>query len=206
VNVLVVAPHPDDESIGCGGTLRLHVERGDRVDVVFLTSGELGLEELAADAARKVREDEAEQAAARLGLGRLTFLRHPDWFLGDVIDAAGGDLARVVEELAPDRVLCPHAGEAHPDHAAAARIVDRVSERLGRPFARLAFEVWTPMSDFDDVEDITSVMETKRAAERAYVSQLAKFRYDDAVDGLNRFRGALAGHCAYAEVFKWLDD
>ena len=206
MNVLVVAPHPDDESIGCGGTLRLHVERGDRVDVAFLTSGELGLEELAADAARKVREDEAERAAAVLGLGRLTFFRHPDWFLADVVDAACADLIRLVEELAPDRVLHPHRGDAHPDHAAAARIVDQASALLDRAFERVAYEVWTPMTDFDDVEDITGVFDTKLAAVRTYASQLSKFRYDDAVDGLNRFRGALAGHCAYAEVFQLLDD
>jgi LmbE family N-acetylglucosaminyl deacetylase len=205
VNVLVVAPHPDDESIGCGGTVRLHVERGDRVDVVFLTSGELGLEDLAPDAARKVREDEAEQAAAVLGLTRLAFLRHPDWFLGDAADAACTDLVRLVEEWAPDRVLHPHAGDAHPDHAAAARIVEQVSTRVDRPFSRAAFEVWTPMTDFDDVEDISSVIERKRAAVGSYVSQLAKFRYDDAVEGLNRFRGALAGHCEYAEVFQLID-
>jgi LmbE family N-acetylglucosaminyl deacetylase len=113
---------------------------------------------------------------------------------------------RVVEERAPDLVLHPHALEAHPDHAATARIVDLVSTRLDRPFARAAFEVWTPLAEFDDVEDITAVFETKRAAVRTYASQLSKFRYDDAVDGLNRFRGALAGHCEYAEVFQLLDD
>lgn len=205
MKVLVVAPHPDDESIGCGGTLRLHVEQGDRVDVVFLTSGELGLEELAPDAARKVREAEAEDAAALLGLQRLTFLRHPDWFVGDVAETVQHDLVRLFESETPDRVLCPHPGDAHPDHAGAARIVDRVFEVMTRPFERVAYEVWTPMTDFDDVEDISGVVETKLAAVRTYASQLSKFRYDDAVEGLNRFRGALAGHCAYAEVFQFLD-
>ena len=205
MKLLVVAPHPDDESIGCGGTLRLYVERGDRVDVVFLTSGELGLEELAPDAARKVREAEAEEAAALLGLNSLAFLRHPDWFVDDVGEAVQHDLVRLVEDQVPDRVLYPHSGEGHPDHAAAARIVDRVAGLLGTPFERAAYEVWTPMTDFDDVEDISGVVETKLAAVRTYASQLSKFRYDDAVEGLNRFRGALAGHCAYAEVFQLVD-
>jgi LmbE family N-acetylglucosaminyl deacetylase len=204
MRVLVVAPHPDDESIGCGGTLRLHVERGDRVDVVFLTSGELGLEELAPDAARKVREGEAEEAARVLGLDRLTFLRHPDWFVGDAADAVQRDLVQLLERDPPDRLLSPHAGEAHPDHAAACRIVDRVCEVMGSPFERARYEVWTPMAEFDDVEDISGVFETKLAAVRTYASQIAKFRYDDGVDGLNRFRGALAGRCSYAEVFQLL--
>ena len=62
------------------------------------------------------------------------------------------------------------------------------------------------MTDFDEVEDISEVMDTKLAAVCMYGSQLSSFRYDQAVEGLNRFRGALAGHCAYAEVFRYLDD
>ena len=48
MNVVLIAPHPDDESIGCGGTVCHHTDRGDRVAVVFLSSGELGLQHLGA--------------------------------------------------------------------------------------------------------------------------------------------------------------
>jgi len=48
MKVLIIAPHPDDESIGCGGTLCLHARRGDPMAVVYLTSGELGLKHFAA--------------------------------------------------------------------------------------------------------------------------------------------------------------
>ena len=64
MNIMVIAPHPDDESIGCGGTICLHTAKGDHVSVVFLTSGELGLKHLPPEEAWKIREQEAAKAAA----------------------------------------------------------------------------------------------------------------------------------------------
>ncbi len=88
MNVLVIAPHPDDESIGCGGTISLHAERGNRVTVVFLTSGEHGLQKLPEEKARRVREREAEKAAAILGIASVTFLSLPDGHVGDHVGKA----------------------------------------------------------------------------------------------------------------------
>ena len=78
MNVLVIAPHPDDESIGCGGALCLHSRRGDRSSVVYLTSGELGLKHLPRHDAWLTREREAAQAAKILGIARMFFLRLAD--------------------------------------------------------------------------------------------------------------------------------
>ena len=55
-NILVIAPDPDDESIGCGGTLCRYTAHGDRVTAVFLSSGELGLEHLPREEAWRIRE------------------------------------------------------------------------------------------------------------------------------------------------------
>src|SRR5947207_12396367 len=79
LNVLVIAPHPDDESIGMGGTLWLHHLRGDRVFIAYLTSGELGLKQLPRQQAWAVRETEAHRAAAVLGVAEVEFFRLPDW-------------------------------------------------------------------------------------------------------------------------------
>ena len=67
------------------------------------------------------------------------------------------------------------------------------------------YEVWTPLTRYDHVVDVTDVWGEKLAAVRAYRSQLASFNYDRAVTGLNQYRGALAAHCDYAEVFCTLD-
>src|SRR5258708_7795719 len=104
MNVLLIAPHPDDEALGCGGVIGLHAARDDRVVAVFLTSGELGLKHLPREDAWRVREGEAEAAAAVLGLRALTFLRRRDWFLGEEVAEAVAGLRPVVEREAPQRI------------------------------------------------------------------------------------------------------
>lgn len=207
MKVLVIAPHPDDETIGCGGVLCLHRQRGHRSTVVFLTSGELGLKRLPQQRARAWREREARRAASILGVERLHFLRQPDWMLGDDPGPAVRGLRAVLRAEKPALVYVPHAHEWHPDHVAASRILQRAlaSGKEAVPAIR-EYEVWTPLTAPDQVEDISRVMPSKLRALRAHRSQLVEFDYERAVRGLNAFRGALSGQCRYAEVFRtgWL--
>src|SRR5689334_3911187 len=116
--VLVISPHPDDESIGCGGTLRKHVLGGDEVRVVFLTSGEKGGHGLPPEETAPLREQEAVAAAKILGLARLEFWRQPDGELEATPEVA----SRLLDLLAafrPHLVYAPHDREMHPDHRAA---------------------------------------------------------------------------------------
>ena len=203
MNVLVIAPHPDDETIGCGGTLCLHERRGDRVAVVFLTSGELGLKQLPRDKAWALREKEARAAAKILGLAKVEFLRQPDWMLGDRLKAAARALRTVLLAEQPQIIYVPHQNEWHPDHQAALPVLRLAlrSWRATSPEVR-SYEVWTPLTTHDHVEDISRVMPRKLKALRAHRSQLKQFNYERAVCGLNAFRGELAAKCRYAEVFR----
>jgi LmbE family N-acetylglucosaminyl deacetylase len=204
VNVLVVAPHPDDEAIGCGGAVCQHATRGDRVSVVFLTSGELGLKHLPREQAWRTREAEAEAAAVVLGLARVTFLRRPDWFVGERVEETAAALRPVLDQEKPKLLYLPHPEDEHPDHRASLAVV-RTALRGGPAPAARAYEVWSPLSGFDHVEDIGPVMRRKLWAVRCYRSQLGHFRYDRAVRGLNQYRGALAARCRFAEIFRHLD-
>src|SRR5215207_8879345 len=107
MNILVIAPHPDDESIGCGGTLYFHTERGDRVAVVYLTSGELGLKNLPREQAWTIREAEARKAAKILRLAEPVFLRCPDWVLNEHVKAASAALVPHLRSEAPEMVYMP---------------------------------------------------------------------------------------------------
>jgi LmbE family N-acetylglucosaminyl deacetylase len=203
MNVVVVAPHPDDESIGCGGILRQYAKRMDRVAVVFLTSGELALKHLPREEAWRVREGEAEAAAEVLGLSRIDFARGPDWFLSDHLDDVTRTLRAALLRESADLVFLPHPQDAHPDHSAAIEIYRRaVATMDGYAPSIHGYEIWTPMSQHKYLVDITDTMHDKVRAVRCYASQLESFRYDQAVRGLNRYRGALQSDCRYAEVFQ----
>lgn len=79
--VIVISPHPDDDVIGCGGTIRKHVVDGDEVHVVYLTSGEWGIGEEHGSLEERAgwRETEAGVASGQvLGVQGGHFLRAPD--------------------------------------------------------------------------------------------------------------------------------
>jgi LmbE family N-acetylglucosaminyl deacetylase len=203
MNVLVVAPHPDDEAIGCGGAICLHVARGDRVVVAFLTSGELGLKHLSRDEAWRVREAEARSAGGILGVADMRFLRCPDWYLNENLADTAGLLQPVMDAEGPQVIYFPHPQESHPDHQATARILDMTLQRCQKqPVALYGYEVWSPLPAYDHIQDISKVMARKLRAVRCHRSQLAAIQYDRAVKGLNQYRGCLAGRCRYAEVFR----
>ena len=206
-HVLVVAPHPDDESIGCGGTIRRHLERGDDVRVVFLTSGERGIPGAIPDAARATRESEAAEALHVLGVEQWDFLRLPDLNLAGRLDDGALRVAQLLSTNRPDVIYLPHPQEAHPDHEAALPLVRQALTQIdnGLTVELRGYEVWTPMAVPSWAEDITDHMARKLRAVRCYRSQLATFHYDLAVRGLNQYRGCLAARCRYAEVFQSLD-
>lgn len=206
--VLVISPHPDDEAIGMGGTIRRRADAGDRVEVVFLTSGERGGHGTPPEETARRREREAEAAAAVLGIATIEFWREPDGALGPD-HGLEPRLCSEIEARRPQVIYTSHPGEQHPDHAAAATLVGRATARASghdRP-QLLGFEVWTPITRIDEIVDISDQIETKLAAIREYRSQVDVLRFDAAFEGLARYRGEMHSWPGgpYAEVFRRLE-
>jgi N-acetylglucosamine malate deacetylase 1 len=198
--VLVVGAHPDDEAVGCGGALRRHVLDGDQVSAVFLTSGEAGGHGI--DRPGETREREARAAAGILGIGELQFWRQPDGRL-----SARGELVRrlaaLIASSRPGLVYAPHGGDDHSDHRAASRIVRRALAMTAPAVELRCFEIWSPLAQIELLVDISEVIEDKLRAIRAYRSQCAVMRFDDAFSGLARYRGEMHSWPGgpYAEAF-----
>lgn len=200
--VLVIAPHPDDESIGCGGTLCRHIKQGDVVQVVFLTSGEKGGHGRPEAETIRVREQEARDAAGILGVRHFEFWHEPD---GNVraTAAAVTRLRAKLDKFRPHTVYITHDREMHSDHRGAVRLL-RSAMRGSRHRADvLMYEVWTPTQQLDEIVDISPFLKKKLAAVRAYRSQCAVVGFVEAIRGLNRYRGEFHSWPGgdYAEVF-----
>lgn len=204
-SILVISPHPDDESLGCGGTIKLLTESGVQVDVIYLTTGELGCESPeAADQASKVRlskvrMEEAREACRLLGVANVDFL--------DGIDGRVGDQPHIAEKLQArltlvsySRVFCPWPQEKHPDHAAAFRWLRKALVEVNVPIQIWLYEVWTPLRPNTCVP-IDTTIESKAEAIRAHRSQLACLDYLSAFRGLAAYRSLSCAGSRYAEAF-----
>jgi LmbE family N-acetylglucosaminyl deacetylase/glycosyltransferase involved in cell wall biosynthesis len=200
--VLVLAPHQDDEALGCGGAILLHARHGDAVKVIFLTDGARGDVLREYDPADYVarRQREARQAAAALCVADLDFWNAADGELpatGEVLSR----LIRVLQDYRPTLVYAPSPIEFHPDHRATAALLWQALQQVPIDADVAFFELNRPLQA-NVLIDITEVADIKRRACDVYVSQLANYPYTDAMLGLNRYRAlTVATTCTYAEGY-----
>ncbi|MDZ7833050.1 MAG: glycosyltransferase [Desulfobacterales bacterium] len=200
--VLVLAPHPDDETLGCGGSLIRHVKAGDSVKVVFLTDGAKGdfSGQDEPEAYMAVRRQEAIAACSRLGIGDREFWSFADRSLAETPRALE-KLSSLFAAWRPELVYAPSPFEFHPDHRAAAFLVFALSLCCRFDFDIAFYEVNQPLK-VNCLVDITAVAEAKYEAIGVYESQLREKNFLDLTQGLNRFRSmTLSESAVYAEAF-----
>lgn len=218
--ILVVAAHPDDEVLGCGGTIAWHAARGDEVHVLILAEGVTSREQqrdrLAASGELHELALAAQAAHRALGSASLQMEDFPDNRM-DSVDLL--DIVKRVEEAirvhAPGAVYTHHCGDVNVDHRRIHEAV--VTACRSTPGATvkqlLFFEVassteWQPPGSAapflpNVFVDISQVLEQKIAALDCYASEMRAFphpRSIQAVRALAQWRGATAGLPA-AEAF-----
>ena len=211
--VLVIAPHPDDETLGAGGTIAKFSESGHEV-FVLVVSGHLPPLYRREDYEITVRE--AQQAFDVLGVADSRFLEIPATMVGEQpVNVVNGRIGDFIKEVLPQIVLCPFP-DRHIDH----RVVFESVMVATRPIAAgrsiellAAYETlsethWNaahiePNFVPNWVVDITGHINQKRDAIRCYASQIAPFpgaRSFEAAEALAKFRGTQAGF-SYGEGF-----
>jgi LmbE family N-acetylglucosaminyl deacetylase len=130
---LVLAPHPDDETLGCGATIMRKLAAGTPVQVVIAADGRHWYHsgKLSVDALNEIREEEARRACAILGLPceSIAFLRFEDRRLADHRGLLRDRLFDILDTMKPEEIFVSSIIDNHPDH--------RVLAELGRELAQV---------------------------------------------------------------------
>jgi LmbE family N-acetylglucosaminyl deacetylase len=218
--VLVVAAHPDDEVLGCGGTIARHADAGDQVQVLIVAEGATSRlqqrDRIQATDALSALAQAAQQAGAILGAQGVELLDLPDNRL-DSLDRL--DLIKQIEQRIarhqPQVVYLHHAGDVNVDHRRLHEaVVTACRPTPGQPVQRLlSYEVassteWQPPGSAQTFQpnwfvDISAQWLRKHEALAAYASEMRPWphaRSMEALEHLARWRGAQVGLEA-AEAF-----
>jgi LmbE family N-acetylglucosaminyl deacetylase len=209
--ILVLAPHMDDETLGCGGTIARHTQAGAEVTVAFLTDGRYGggsyagLEQAERERRQRelieTRKREARCAGEVLGVRSLVFLDAEDTQLHRDPQVSAS-LRQILQRERPDCVYLPFFLERHIDHRAANEVLLAAVSGTSLDFQCRGYEVSTPLFP-NCVVAIDATLELKRQALACYRSQMVDFDYVHAAIGLNAHRSMSLGGGAgrFAEAF-----
>jgi LmbE family N-acetylglucosaminyl deacetylase len=185
--VQVIAPHPDDESLGCGGLLAWAAATGRRPRVLFLTDGEgshPGSTAFPPARLARLRRTEAMQACRSLGVARsdVAFLGLPDSGLGALAGTNADNAIHAIRDwisrAAPAAVCVTTAADPHGDHVAAHHLVRSALQGLHR-HRFFSYPVWTWLQQRDTSSlpgegwriDVAAFRRQKQAAISRHASQ-----------------------------------
>ena len=200
--VLIVAPHQDDECIGCGGMMARYQAEGSVVGVVYVAQSATG--ETIGSEARASCHQLGISAVHGLGIAPVG---------SQLCEKLLLDMIQAMRNFAPDIVYAPHPDEDDAHHRMVAALTREATwlasyplyPECGDPLQPVQqlywYEVWTPLARPTHIRDITPFVEQKLLAIQAYQSQVAITRFDEAALSLNRYRGVLSGVGEYAEAF-----
>lgn len=216
---LVVSPHPDDETLGCGGSLLRHRAEGDSVHWLIVTA--MTSEGAYTEGQIRQRAEEIAAVAGRYGFASVHQLGLPTARLellpmAELVEKIGGVFAQVK----PEAVYLPHAGDVHSDHRIVSHATVACTKWFRSPAIRrvLAYETLSE-TDFglhpsapgfrpNVYIDIGEYLDEKVEIARTYAGETGAFpfpRSEQAIRALATLRGVAAG-CQAAEAFMLLKE
>jgi N-acetylglucosamine malate deacetylase 1 len=191
-SVLVIAPHMDDEVIGCGGLIAQYHNKGASVTVLYLTDGAMrNLPQEDYSQICRDRRSESERAADILGVDRCLYLSVPERNLA----AAALDpepMRRAIEQCQPDIILVPSLQEHHPDHRVACQWLKLALAGQSYAPSVIYYEVWGSCSPNKLLVLDAASWRCKVQALDMYQTQLQSLDYQKLMTYLNETRGMCA--------------
>jgi len=190
--IVVFAPHPDDETLACGGTIILETRKGNRVHLIFMTDGRNShtttpdsFPKPSREEIKIIRKSEALKAAEILGVakGNISFLDYYDGTLKDEISSAAEMVQKHLNEIQPTYIFMPAAADTHRDHYSTNSIVLAATKKSGLSLVLFEYVIWAGDEKFNEMlkmpnlvtNDISSVLPQKLKALDCYQSQVGSF-------------------------------
>jgi LmbE family N-acetylglucosaminyl deacetylase len=182
---IVFAPHPDDETLACGGTIVKKIREGYDVHIVVLTDGRhsydlvLGLKEPCPETMKGIRAAECSRATKTLGVNpdNLVLLDFEDSKLAQHTAEAKERIVRILQEILPDEVYVPYRDDEHEDHRATYKIVTDSITDANLQLKIYEYPMWgekAPHSELKDLSvNISDELPRKMEAISAYQSQIS---------------------------------
>jgi LmbE family N-acetylglucosaminyl deacetylase len=144
-SALVFSPHPDDESLGCGGTIAKKKQAGANVKLVHVSDGGASTTLISRGELTAMRRRECVDAGRVLGVDDIYFLEFPDGHLWEHIAAASDRVEEILRRERPEQVFVPYLREPMrqaSDHVAVTRIVFEALRRFNKPVRVWEYPVW----------------------------------------------------------------
>ena len=195
--ILVVAPHADDEVIGCGAAIDHFVRNGAQVTVLIVTQESERSISKQYDYTPNERVIESQRAKKVLGYQKLVYFNFPELGLEDstAIQADfGQQLQELIAQIKPNAVFIPNEKEMHPDHKVignVARSVIAASKKQGRfKFLHylLIYEVWGPVFMNSFLKVTPTAKRKKKRSIDCYASQLSSVDYNQIMEFVGKRR------------------
>ncbi len=184
--ILVVAPHADDETIGCGGLLLKYARQ---TDVLLLTDGRLGYDpsdpEATPEKTARIRKKEFESVMSFLNVRKYTMLDVPN---NEVYRNYAAVKQFDIRDY--DFIFVTSRFEKSQDHLHAFYFLRKMIRTQHAKARLIEYEVWVPIPDPRAILDVSDVIERKKQALTLYSSQLKCYDYVGFAYGLSLYRGA----------------
>ena len=214
--VLAVAPHPDDEILGCGGTLLRHIKEGD--EVAWMICNKPPEDMQWSDEFLKQRSIDIEMVGKMMGFSEtyhlnLSATKLDDISTGEIISK----ISHVFDEFQPNYIYTPHGGDVHSDHKKIFQCINSSSKWFRHPSIQKIFAYETPSEtefNYSSTQlfhpntfvDISPYMSKKLDIMSIYKSELGEFPFPRSIKTLKalaQWRGSNSGY-ANAEAFQLL--
>jgi LmbE family N-acetylglucosaminyl deacetylase len=182
---LILAPHPDDETIGCAG---LMINNPENIEVICLTDGRHGGYNESEEVLKQLRQQEFVSVMEKLGIKAYSFFDIEDREL-----IKNYDKFSKIDVSKYDYVFIPNYFDQHKDHKALTVLFQKLlkEQKHNNSLKIVYYEVWSALTAINYFIDLTDIIDKKRELVAMYGSQLRHVDFLEGITGLNRYRGML---------------